>query len=157
MPSSRAAKAWVDPLGRTGPSEQARDYCSVAHVCTIPNRECMSRRDYKTRLNELNFSFLQMVRDASFAFPASGASGALALRPAAASMPAGTAPAASASSDLSASQVRSNGVQLNLGPVSLNVGGNAGGALEEGVETVKDGLRDLFSRARRGVDGVRLG
>ncbi|KAK4056428.1 vacuolar protein sorting-associated protein 45 [Microbotryomycetes sp. JL221] len=109
-------------------------------------------------------TFLQMVRDASMSFPAS-ASSQLALRPSTVTTTTTTGNVVSSAvlaqnhNPLTSpqQQQRSTGLNLNLGPVSLNVGGQAGGALEEGVDAVKDGLRDLFSRARRGVDGVRLG
>ncbi|KAI5479482.1 vacuolar protein sorting-associated protein 45 [Pseudohyphozyma bogoriensis] len=91
-------------------------------------------------------TFLQMTRDASFSFPASS-SATLALRPA--------ATAAAAGVPLNPNS-NNQGVSLNVGPISLNVGGGAGGALEAGVDAAKDGLRDLFGRVRKGVDGVRL-
>ncbi|KAM0750187.1 Sec1-like protein [Meredithblackwellia eburnea MCA 4105] len=88
-------------------------------------------------------SFLTMVRDASFSFP-TAASATLAMRP---SQPAATGTPAGP---------RQEGLNLNIGPVSLNVGGNAGGAIEAGVDSVKDVAQGLFSRLRQGVDGVRL-
>ncbi|KAM0789734.1 hypothetical protein ACM66B_006589 [Microbotryomycetes sp. NB124-2] len=108
-------------------------------------------------------TFLQMVRDASFGFPASASSSSLAVRTSGTTSSAplattGTTGSISLPDSSSAStNGRGTGLNVNLGPVSFNVGGQAGDVLEEGVETVKDGLRDLFSRARRGVDGVRLG
>jgi vacuolar protein sorting-associated protein 45 len=47
-------------------------------------------------------------------------------------------------------------INLNLGPVSLNVDSGVAGALEAGVDAARDGLRDLFGKVRKGVDGVRL-
>ncbi|KAK4051607.1 vacuolar protein sorting-associated protein 45 [Microbotryomycetes sp. JL201] len=102
-------------------------------------------------------TFLQMVRDASFGFPASAASSSLAVRSSAPASAATTTASASVPASLQEASARGTGLNVNLGPVSFNVGGQAGDVLEEGVETVKDGLKDLFSRARRGVDGVRLG
>lgn len=88
------------------------------------------------------YRFLQMTRDASFSFPAGSSSATLALRPTT------TAPTAPAQNG--------PGLNLNLGPVSLNVGGGAGGALEAGVDAARDGLRTLFGKVREGVDGVVL-
>lgn len=82
-----------------------------------------------------------MSRDASFGFPNS-ASATLALRP-----------SATAATPVAP---RQEGLNLNLGPVSLNVGGGAGGALEAGVDAARDGLMGLFSKVRNQVDGVRL-
>ncbi|KAK4700286.1 vacuolar protein sorting-associated protein 45, partial [Phenoliferia sp. Uapishka_3] len=89
-------------------------------------------------------SFLQMTRDASFSFP-TASSATLAMRPSIApsATPGTIAP-------------RQEGLNLNLGPVSLNVGGGAGGALEAGVDAARDGLMGLFSKVRNQVDGVRL-
>lgn len=81
-------------------------------------------------------SFLQMARDASFAFPT----------------PALRTQVAHPTPGVQTGQ----GINLNLGPVSLNVGGGAGGALEAGVDAARDGLRELFGKVRQGVDGVRL-
>jgi len=82
-----------------------------------------------------------MVRDASFGFPHSSAP------------PLRSSIATSAPPPPGAQQ---QGLNLNIGPVSLNVGGGAGGALEAGVDAARDGLRDLLGRVRKGVDGVRL-
>lgn len=49
-------------------------------------------------------------------------------------------------------QQQQQGLSLNLGPVSLNVGGTSGGVLEGGIESARDGLMDLFGR----VKNVRL-
>lgn len=91
-------------------------------------------------------SFLDMVRDASFGFPAI-ASSHLALSQ--------TAPSAEPPA-VNANGTRADGVHVNIGPVSLNVGGGAGNALEAGVDAARDGLRDLFGRVRKGVDEIRL-
>lgn len=85
-----------------------------------------------------------MTRDASFSFPSSGAGGT-ALPPATIAPPGG-----------GPGGPRQEGLNLNLGPVSLNVGGGAGSTLEAGVDAARDGLMGLFSKVRNGVDGVRL-
>ncbi|ORY76290.1 Sec1-like protein [Leucosporidium creatinivorum] len=101
-------------------------------------------------------SFLQMTRDASFSFSPSFSSAP----PPSAPNPLSSSQSASTSAPPTTlaqqQQQQQQGLNLNIGPVSLQVGGGAGGALEEGVDAVKDGLRDLWGRARRGVDGVRL-
>lgn len=78
-----------------------------------------------------------MTRDASFSFPMA-TSASLALH------------------STNASATEQQGLNLNIGPVSLNVAGGAGGVLEAGVESARDGLMDLFGRVKREVNGVRL-
>ncbi|GAA6006708.1 Vps45p [Rhodotorula paludigena] len=99
-------------------------------------------------------SFLEMVRDAAFSFGPSFAA------PLPASSFSASAPASSpASSSTSAAQPPASSSQnfaLNLGPVSLNVGGQVGNSLEAGVDAARDGLRDVFGKLRSRVDGVRL-
>lgn len=57
-------------------------------------------------------------------------------------------------SSTAANGTNPNNLNLNIGPMSLNIAG-AGGAgdfLEAGVETARDGLRNLFGRVRNGVE-----
>lgn len=80
-----------------------------------------------------------MTRDAAFGFPTFASS---TLTAAVATRPAGSSTSAP--------------INLNVGPVSLTVGGGAGGVIEAGVDVAREGLRDLLGKVRRGVDGVRL-
>ncbi|CEQ43044.1 SPOSA6832_04937, partial [Sporobolomyces salmonicolor] len=103
-------------------------------------------------------SFLTMVRDASFSFPSSFSS-VQALRPSTPSSssttptpPSSGPPAPSAA----VSPPPQQNFALNLGPISLNVGGQAGNTLEAGVDAARDGLRDVLAKVRNRVDGVRL-
>ncbi|GAA6013487.1 hypothetical protein JCM10207_008867 [Rhodosporidiobolus poonsookiae] len=105
-------------------------------------------------------SFLTMVRDAAFAFgPSFGASSLPATSSLSSSVPPSTSSAnpSQPSAPLAPAQrdPREN-FALNLGPVQLNVGGQAGNALEAGVDAARDGLRDVFARVKNRVDGVRL-
>lgn len=98
-------------------------------------------------------SFLEMVRDAAFSFGPSFAA-PLPVSSFSASAPVSSAPSSSTSA---ASQpASSQNFALNLGPVSLNVGGQVGNSLEAGVDAARDGLRDVFGKLRSRVDGVRL-
>ncbi|GAA5872587.1 hypothetical protein JCM1840_004846 [Sporobolomyces johnsonii] len=106
-------------------------------------------------------SFLTMVRDASFSFPSSFSS-AQALRSSAPSS-SSTTPIPSSSSGPQApapapavSPPPQQNFALNLGPISLNVGGQAGNTLEAGVDAARDGIRDVLAKVRNRVDGVRL-
>ncbi|BGP43629.1 vacuolar protein sorting-associated protein 45 [Rhodotorula kratochvilovae] len=96
-------------------------------------------------------SFLQMVRDAAFSF---GPSFSAPLAPS--SSCALAAPSSSSAPPLPPQRAPSDAFALNLGPVSLNVGGQAGNALELGVDAARDGLRDVWGRVRERVEGVRL-
>ncbi|GAA5869434.1 hypothetical protein JCM3774_001451 [Rhodotorula dairenensis] len=101
-------------------------------------------------------SFLEMVRDAAFAFGSSFS----------APLPTHSTPLDSSFSNsahptsptrTNASAAASQNFNLNLGPVSLNVGGQAGNAIEAGVDAARDGLRDVFGKLRSRVEnGVRL-
>ncbi|GAA6034770.1 hypothetical protein JCM8097_001161 [Rhodosporidiobolus ruineniae] len=95
-------------------------------------------------------SFLTMVRDAAFAFGPSFS----ALPPMPSSL-SSSLPASSAHPQQQP-QAQRDPFALNLGPVSLNVGGQAGNALEAGVDAARDGLRDVFGRLRERVQDVRL-
>lgn len=75
-----------------------------------------------------------MTKDASYNFPAA-TSASLALRP----------------TLVTPSTPVNQGLNLNIGPVSLNVGGGAGGTLEAGVDAARDGLRDFFGRVRNNL------
>ncbi|GAA6019234.1 hypothetical protein JCM8202_000943 [Rhodotorula sphaerocarpa] len=116
-------------------------------------------------------SFMTMIRDAAFAF-GSSFSTPLPAVPTANSNPLSTSypnsggpmtpprqgpnAAATVSSPTNGSLAAQN-FNLNLGPVSLNVGGQAGNAIEAGVDAARDGLRDVFGRLRSRVEnGVRL-
>ncbi|GAA5967147.1 hypothetical protein JCM3765_001545 [Sporobolomyces pararoseus] len=99
--------------------------------------------------------FLQMVRDASFSFPAPQYASATS-----------TLPPVSSSSSSSTSQnysqpppppsSRDGNYALNIGPVSLNVDQRVGNTLEAATDAARDGLKDLFGKVRSRVDGVRL-
>ncbi|GAA5982763.1 hypothetical protein JCM11641_007780 [Rhodosporidiobolus odoratus] len=100
-------------------------------------------------------SFLTMVRDAAFAFgPSFGAAPPQlatsasyhVARPSASLLPSSSQPPPPPPQNFN----------LNLGPISLNVGGQAGNTLEAGVDAARDGLRDVFGKIRSKVDGVRL-
>lgn len=104
-----------------------------------------------------------MVRDATFAFGSSFSA------PLPSLSSSSTAPSASfATTTGPTSPTRANAFtnpaaavaqnfNLNLGPVSLNVGGQAGNAIEAGVDAARDGLRDVFGKLRSRVEnGVRL-
>ncbi|BGP03634.1 vacuolar protein sorting-associated protein 45 [Rhodotorula toruloides] len=99
-------------------------------------------------------SFLTMVRDAAFAF---GSSFSAPLPVIAASAPSSTAaaPSSALSPPRESSQPPQN-FNLSLGPIQLNVGGQAGNTIEAGVDAARDGLRDVFGKIRSKVDGVRL-
>lgn len=91
-------------------------------------------------------SFLDMTRDASFSFTSTATGNPLA--------PTGPAPVTAESLAASATAAGQNqhGVNLALGGVSLQMerpDGIAGDALD----AARDGLRDLFGRVRKGVDG----
>ncbi|GAA5980979.1 hypothetical protein JCM5350_004788 [Sporobolomyces pararoseus] len=99
--------------------------------------------------------FLQMVRDASFSFPA----------PQYTSATSNLAPISSSSSSTSQNYsqpplpppTREGGnYALNLGPVSLNVDQRVGNTLEAATDAARDGLKDLFGKVKSRVDGVRL-
>ncbi|GAB00012.1 uncharacterized protein L969DRAFT_78767 [Mixia osmundae IAM 14324] len=83
--------------------------------------------------------FLDLVRDAAARFPASMTSSALSLRPT--SQPPQATP-----------QTSQEGLNLKIGNLSLNVGGNAGAGLEAGVDNVRDAAMNLFGRVRKGVN-----
>ncbi|BGP11534.1 vacuolar protein sorting-associated protein 45 [Rhodotorula toruloides] len=99
-------------------------------------------------------SFLTMVRDAAFAFGSSfSAPLPVAITPAPSSSAA--APPSALSPPRESSQPPQN-FNLSLGPIQLNVGGQAGNTIEAGVDAARDGLRDVFGKIRSKVDGVRL-
>ncbi|KAJ8291676.1 Vacuolar protein sorting-associated protein 45 [Rhodotorula toruloides] len=99
-------------------------------------------------------SFLTMVRDAAFAFGSSfSAPFPVAITPAPSSSAA--APPSALSPPRESSQPPQN-FNLSLGPIQLNVGGQAGNTIEAGVDAARDGLRDVFGKIRSKVDGVRL-
>lgn len=113
---------------------------------------------------DLARSFLEMVRDAAFAFgPSFGAAPpSVSLSASTSSSSGPTAIPAPSSAPLQPGQqqqasVARDNFALNLGPVSLNVGGQAGNAIELGVDAARDGLRDVWGRVRERVEGVRLG
>lgn len=104
-------------------------------------------------MNFLAFlSFLQMVRDASFSFPAANYSSAASTLPLASSFSSTPAPSTAQSPP---SNANSN-YALNIGPVSLNVDHRVGNTLEAATDAARDGLKDLFGKVRSRVDGVRL-
>lgn len=95
-----------------------------------------------------------MTKDAAFGFPTFASHAVLAQRTALSSA---AATNGAPTGGVGVVQNPNGGGTLNLGPLSINLAGEAGGALEAGVESAKDGLRDLFGRARKGIqDGVRL-
>ncbi|GAA5939825.1 Vps45p [Sporobolomyces koalae] len=101
--------------------------------------------------------FLQMVRDASFSFPAST------IAPIGTSPPTLSRPSPPSTTSTrtpvplpAASSTASNNYALNLGPVSLNVDQRVGNTLEAATDAARDGLKDLFGKVRSKVDGVRL-
>ncbi|KAG0666933.1 vacuolar protein sorting-associated protein 45 [Rhodotorula mucilaginosa] len=105
-------------------------------------------------------SFLEMVRDAAFAFgssfsaPLPNLSTSIPLNTSFSGSAQPTSPTQSASTTAAAASQNFN---LHLGPVSLNVGGQAGNAIEAGVDAARDGLRDVFGKLRSRVEnGVRL-
>ncbi|GAA5915328.1 hypothetical protein JCM8208_001699 [Rhodotorula glutinis] len=108
-------------------------------------------------------SFLEMVRDAAFAFgPSFGVappSVSLSASTSSSSGPTAIPPSSSAPQSVQQQQAPAprDNFALNLGPVSLNVGGQAGNAIELGVDAARDGLRDVWGRVRERVEGVRLG
>lgn len=105
------------------------------------------------------YSFLEMVRDAAFAF---GSSFSAPLPNLSTSVPLNTSFSSSAhptspTQSNATSETTSQNFNLHLGPVSLNVGGQAGNAIEAGVDAARDGLRDVFGKLRSRVEnGVRL-
>ncbi|GAA5985420.1 hypothetical protein JCM10908_006968 [Rhodotorula pacifica] len=101
-------------------------------------------------------SFLEMVRDAAFAFGTSFTAPIPSTVPS--SIPLNTSFSTPTSPTRpTASTAASQNFNLNLGPVSLNVGGQAGNAIEAGVDAARDGLRDVFGKLRSRVEnGVRL-
>ena len=107
-----------------------------------------------------SYSFLEMVRDAAFAF---GSSFSAPLPNLSTSVPLNTSfstsaqPTSPTQSNSTTAAASSQNFNLHLGPVSLNVGGQAGNAIEAGVDAARDGLRDVFGKLRSRVEnGVRL-
>ncbi|BGP20303.1 hypothetical protein JCM10213_002068 [Rhodosporidiobolus nylandii] len=102
-------------------------------------------------------SFLTMVRDAAFSF---GPSFGAAPPPIAASTSSVPVPSLSAAPSTLPPPVTAQSpppnFNLNLGPISLNVGGQAGNTIEAGVDAARDGLRDVFGRIKSRVGEVRL-
>ncbi|GAA6018960.1 hypothetical protein JCM11491_005694 [Sporobolomyces phaffii] len=101
-------------------------------------------------------TFLQMVRDASFTFPAANYTPApSSLAPSPYTGSSANRPPTNASNPPGANN-NNNNYALNLGPVSLNVDHRVGNTLEAATDAARDGLKDLFGKVRSRVDGVRL-
>lgn len=131
-----------------------RESCSEGLACTTA-KGTFSRSSFPSEVTtdaEVVSSFLQMVRDASFSFPAPNYT--IATSNLASASPASFSQQPSAGQTTS----RENGSNyaLNLGPVSLNVDHRVGNTLEAATDAARDGLKDLFGKVRSRVDGVRL-
>ncbi|GAA5912633.1 Vps45p [Sporobolomyces salmoneus] len=101
-------------------------------------------------------TFLQMVRDASFSFPAPTYTSATSNLSHPASSSAFSAPPTTTSNYSQPPSTSRDNYALNIGPVSLNVDHRVGNTLEAATDAARDGLKDLFGKVRSRVDGVRL-